>query len=45
MKDNMISGLSGQIYNDIKQINFCGSVDIYIPSNNENEQIYCYEIN
>ena len=45
--EDIIPGLTGEIFNDIKQSYTGGSVDMYIPLNDfqNNELIYCYDVN
>jgi len=45
MKEDTIPGLTGDIYNFIRDSYTGGSVDMFIPFNNESELIYCYDVN
>jgi hypothetical protein len=45
LKLNSIPQLSGQIAKDIRQSYTGGAVDMYIPQNNDNEEIYHYDVN
>ena len=45
VSSNSITGITGQMYDDIKESYTGGSVDMYIPSNNKGESVYCYDVN
>ena len=45
MENNLIPQLTGQIAKDIRESYTGGAVDMYIPSNEEGEQIHCYDVN
>jgi len=45
LRDNSVVQISGKIYEDIKQSYTGGAVDMYIPSNQLDEKIYCYDVN
>jgi hypothetical protein len=45
MTKNSIIQLSGKIFKDIKKSYTGGAVDMYIPFNDNNEKIYCYDVN
>nr|AWX52929.1 hypothetical protein [Lactarius sp. (in: basidiomycete fungi)] len=45
LRKNTIPQLSGQISKDIRLGYTGGSVDMYIPFNEDNTKIYCYDVN
>nr|YP_009517257.1 DNA polymerase [Tephrocybe rancida]YP_009517278.1 DNA polymerase [Tephrocybe rancida]AYE93167.1 DNA polymerase [Tephrocybe rancida]AYE93168.1 DNA polymerase [Tephrocybe rancida] len=45
LKDWKIPTLTGKIYSDIKESYTGGAVDMYIPSAEAKELIYCYDVN
>lgn len=45
LRKNEIPQLSGQIAKDIRQSYTGGSVDMYVPTNEDGEKIYCYDVN
>ena len=45
LEDDLIVGLFGEVFNDIKKSYTGGAVDMYIPINNYLEKVYCYDVN
>ena len=45
MENDLIPQLSGQIEKDIRQSYTGGAVDMYIPENKENNNVYAYDVN
>src|SRR5258706_13112869 len=45
MKDENIPQLSGKIAKDIRSGYTGGAVDMYIPENTANEEVFCYDVN
>jgi hypothetical protein len=45
MESDTIPQLSGQVAKDIRQSYTGGAVDMYIPENTDNTEIYAYDVN
>jgi hypothetical protein len=43
--ENTIPQISGQIYRDIRKSYTGGSVDMFIPTSDTNEEVYAYDVN
>lgn len=44
-KGYFIPVINGSMYNDIKKSYTGGSTDMFIPSNDKGEKVYCYDVN
>lgn len=45
LRENTIAELTNEIFQDIKQGYTEGAVDMFIPQNKRNEEVYCYDVN
>jgi DNA polymerase elongation subunit (family B) len=43
--DHKIPIISGKLFNDLRKSYTGGSTEMFIPSPNKNENIYCYDVN